>query len=176
MAFASFRDDHEAIGAHRGHESDLCERGYGFDGVTRATANRADFGHTDSRHDFPRCNHLARSVRKIRTTPAETPNCPSGEQLVGPQTGRRRARQQHNRHPADGVAETGGFSRTQRHTMDREFARLRERSSRVIVDSRPSPADDKNNIYTGFDQRGPDGHQVTLDLDAFSDDTPVALD
>src|SRR5580704_13565807 len=52
MAFASFRDDHEAIGPHRGHESDLCERGYGFDGVTRATANRADFGHTDSRYDL----------------------------------------------------------------------------------------------------------------------------
>jgi hypothetical protein len=60
--------------------------------------------------------------------------------------------------------------------MDREFTRLGERSSRVIVDSRPSPADDKDNIYAGFDQRTPDGHQVTVDRDAFSDDTPVALD
>jgi NADPH:quinone reductase-like Zn-dependent oxidoreductase len=66
----NYRDLNEAIGAHRGHESDLCERGYGFDGVTRATANRADFGHTDSRHDLPRRNHLARSVRELRTTPA----------------------------------------------------------------------------------------------------------
>ena len=95
---------------------------------------------------------------------------------VAPQTGSRRARQQHDRHPADGAAETGCFPRTQRHAMDREFTRLGERSSRVIVDSRPSPTDDKDNIDAGFDQRTPDDHQVTLDRDAFSDDTPVALD
>jgi hypothetical protein len=41
--------------------------------------------------------------------------------------------------------------------MDREFTRLGERSSRVIVDARPSPADDKDNIYAGSDQRSPDG-------------------
>src|SRR5271169_6989842 len=70
MAFASFRNDHEAIGANGGHEPGLCERGHGFDGITRATANRADLGHTDSRHDFPRRNYLTRSVGELRTTPA----------------------------------------------------------------------------------------------------------
>jgi hypothetical protein len=60
--------------------------------------------------------------------------------------------------------------------MDREFARRGERSSRVIVDSHSSPADDKDNIYAGFTQRGPDRRQATLDRDAFSDDTPVTLD
>jgi hypothetical protein len=60
--------------------------------------------------------------------------------------------------------------------MDREFARLGERSSRVIVASSPCPANQKDYIYARFDQRLPDGHLVTLDRDAFSDDTPVALD
>ena len=86
----------------------------------------------------------------IGDKPAETSNCPSGEQLVAPQTSSRRAQQQHDRHPADGAAETGRFPRTQRHAMDREFTRLGERSSRVGVPGgyRATPDPDPVYLYT----------------------------
>jgi hypothetical protein len=46
----------------------------------------------------------------------------------------------------------------------------------VIVASRPSAADGKDNICAELDQCRSDGHLVVLDCESFSDDTAIALD